>query len=119
MKLEGLMAQIMLKIDADKYEKFMQPEKGKPVIYPIMEKALYGTLQAALLFYKNLSEQLKKWGFIINPYDFCVANKRINDKQCTIVWHVDDFKLSHFDPDVITGILKQLNDVYGQEIVDK
>ncbi len=26
----------------------------------------------------------------MNPYDICVANKFINEKQCTIVFHVDD-----------------------------
>ena len=118
MKLEGLMAQIMSKIDPNKYEKYVVIENGKPVIYAIMEKALYGTLQAALLFYENLSEQLKEWGFKINPYDFCVANKTINGKQCTIVWHVDDLKISHVDANVVTDILKQLDEKYGQEIVN-
>ena len=32
------------------------------------------------------------------------------------MWHVDDLKLSHVDPDLITGVLKQMNDVYEQEI---
>ena len=35
------------------------------------------------------------------------------------MWHVDDLKLPHVDPDEITGVLKQLNDVYGQDIVDE
>ena len=40
-----------------------------------------------------LSDKLVSWGFTINPYDQCVANKQINGKQCTIVWHVDDLKI--------------------------
>jgi hypothetical protein len=117
MKLEGLMAEIILKIDPNKYTKYVVKENGKDVIYVILNKALYGTLQAALLFWQNLSSQLEKWGFVINPYDFCVANKTINNKQCTTVWHVDDLKTSHVDPDVVTGILEQLDGKYGQEIV--
>jgi hypothetical protein len=83
----------------------------------LLTKALYGTLQAALLFWQNLSTELLKWGFEINPYDFCVANKTINAKQCTIVWHVDDLKISHVDYNAVTTILNLLDAKYGQEIV--
>jgi hypothetical protein len=92
MTLEGVMAEVILKIDQTKYKKHITKENGKDVIYVILTKALYGTLQAALLFWQNLSSQLEKWGFVINPSDFCVANKIINDKQCTSVWHVDDLR---------------------------
>ena len=64
------------------------------VIYTELSKALCGTLQAALLFWKNLSDFLiKDHGFEVNPYDCCVVNKYINGKQCTIGWHVDDLKI--------------------------
>ena len=89
------MAQLLLKIAPDEYEQYIEIENGKPTLYATMEKALYGTLQAALLFYENLSGELQKMGFKINPYDFCVANKTIKGKQCTIVWHVDYLKISH------------------------
>jgi hypothetical protein len=117
MKLEGIMAEVILKIDPKKYSKHVAKENGKDVIYVILTKALYGTLQAALLFWQNLSTELLKWGFEINPYDFCVANKTINGKQCTIVWHVDDLKISHIDPIAVTSILDLLDTKYGQEIV--
>jgi hypothetical protein len=64
-----------------------------------------------------LSTELKKWGFKINPYDFCVANKTIDGKQCTVVWHVDDLKISHADAKVVTTILNLLDAKYGQEAV--
>ena len=35
-------------------------------------------------------------------------------KQCTIVWHVDDLKISHVDLRVINGIVGSLNDEYGK-----
>ena len=34
-------------------------------------------------------------GFTINPYDPCVANKIVDGKQFTVLWHVDDMKASH------------------------
>jgi hypothetical protein len=117
MKLEGVMAEAILKIDPKQYTKYVVKENGKDVIYVILAKALYGTLQAALLFWQNLSTQLEKWGLKINPYDFCVANKTINSKQCTIVWHVDDLKVSHVDPKVVTTVLESLDAQYGQERV--
>ena len=68
---------------------------------------MYGTLQAALLFWKNLTGALQDWGFEINPYDWCVANKIVNGKQVTVVWHVDDLKISHEDDDVISELIQQ------------
>ena len=48
----------------------------------------------------------------MNPYDPCVANKIINGKQLTVVWHVDDLKASHVDPKVIDKFIKWLKDKY-------
>ena len=58
MKIEGKMAQLMTKIEPKKYEKYTVMERGKPVIYVRLLRALYGTLKAALLFWENLSETL-------------------------------------------------------------
>jgi hypothetical protein len=78
-------------------------------------KALYGTLRAALLFWKLLSSKLISWGFTINPYDWCVANKMINGKQCTILWHVNDMKISHVNEETNTDIIKLINDEFGED----
>jgi len=80
-----------------------------------IKKALYGTLQAALLFWSLLSKTLENCGFTINPYDQSVTNKIRNGKQCTIVWHMDDLKISHVDKDVIEGIIIKLNKKLGKE----
>ena len=40
------------------------------------------------------------YGFEINPYNPCVVNKRVNGKQLTVMWHVDDVKSSHVDSKV-------------------
>ena len=76
---------------------------------------LYGTLDTALLFWKKLSGSLEEWGFERNPYDWCMVNKMVNGKQCTIVWHVDDLKVSHIDPKVVGDVLDQINQEYGKE----
>ena len=38
----------------------------------------------------------------------------INGKQSTILWHVDNLKISHEGLAVVTDIIQQLNDKYGQ-----
>jgi hypothetical protein len=93
----------------------MQVEKGKKVLYIVLKKALYGTLKAALLFWKKVSVQLKQWGFKTNPYDWCIASKMIDDKQYTILWHVDDINISHVEFDVSTDVIKDLDDGFGKE----
>jgi hypothetical protein len=113
-RLRDEMAQLLAKINPSKYEKHMVIEHGKPVIYAKLKKALYGTLRAALLFWQKLSAALESWGFDINPYDPCVANKIINGKQCTIVWHVDDLFMSHESYDVLTDVINQIDSEFGE-----
>ena len=40
-------------------------------------------------------------GFKLNPYDRYVKNKLVNGKQCTLVWYVDDNKVSHMEEKVV------------------
>ena len=114
-RMEGRMAELIVKLDPKLYRPFIIHEKGKPVLYAELLKALYGTLRAALLFWELLSRQLIQWGFVVNPYDWCVANKTVNGKQCTVLWHVDDLKISHVETTVVDGIISQLNERFGKE----
>ena len=59
MKLEGKMVGVLNKIDLREYKKYTCYEKGKKVMYVRLKKALYGTIQAAMLFWKNLTTSLK------------------------------------------------------------
>jgi hypothetical protein len=115
MMLEGKMAELLVKIDPKLYRKYLMTKNGKPIMYVQLKKALYGTLQAALLFWKDLSKKLVAWGFKINPYDWCVANKTIQGKQCTILWHVDDIKVSHVESSVVDNMLELFKAEYGKE----
>jgi hypothetical protein len=114
-KLEGPLAHLWTKVDPKRYSKFVVTERGKQVIYVKLKKALYGTLQAALLFWKDLSGCLTEMGFELNKYDEYVANKMIDGKQCTILWHVDDLKLSHMGDAVVEEIISKLDERYGKE----
>ena len=115
MRLEGAMAELLLKIDSKLYRKYLVQEGKKTVMYVELNKALYGTLDASLLFWKELTKTLEGWGYERNPYDWCVMNKMVDGKQCTILWHVDDLKISHVDPKVVDKVLEDINEKYGKE----
>lgn len=55
--------------------KYLTRHCNKPTLYICMDKAFYGTLLVALLFWKDLFWALVKWGFHITPYNHCVAKK--------------------------------------------
>eukprot|EP00957_Ditylum_brightwellii_P124394 9480874-Ditylum_brightwellii.AAC.1 len=50
MKIEGSMAEFLVKIKPALYQKHLSAENGKPVLYICLKKVLYGTMRAALLF---------------------------------------------------------------------
>ena len=77
-------------------------------------KALYGTMQVASLFWKDLTGYLVEQGFEVNPYDECVANKQIDRSQCTVLWHMDDMKISHISDKVLDEVIAGLNERYGK-----
>ncbi len=116
LKLEGPLAELLIRVDPKLYSKYEVIENGKKMMYLKLNKALYGTVQAALLIWEELSRFLTKdLGFRANPYDRCCVNKIINGKQCTILWHVDDLKISHVDKAVLEDIVVKLNQRYGRE----
>jgi hypothetical protein len=89
---------------------------NKPVLHVKLQKALYGCLRSALLFYKKLLRDLEDLGFVVNPYDSCVANTTINGKKFTITWHVDDLKLSHVDIEAVDEMISWLKSIYGEDM---
>ena len=113
MRLDGILAELMVTIAPNIYRKYITTNaKGKPVLYVQLEKALYGMMKSALLFYRKLVADLRSLGFTLNPYDPCVANKMINGHQMTICWHVDDLFIGHKDPQAVTDFITWLQRRY-------
>ena len=107
------MVRLLLKINPGKYENHIRWFRGEVVLYVILKTALHGTLLGAMLFWKKLAKFIvEKMGFKINPYDWCVAIKIISRKKCTILWHVDDLKISHEEDSVISDIITKLNNFF-------
>ena len=44
-------------------------QKGTPILYVKLKKAMYGLLRSSLLFYRKLRGELEAYGFKINRYD--------------------------------------------------
>ena len=56
-------------------------------------------------------------GFELNPYDICVANKMVNGKQFTLVWYVEDNKVSHMEAKVVEDLINDLKNHFGELLV--
>jgi hypothetical protein len=95
MKITGALADMLVDINPESYGPAVVLENQKKVIYVEVLKAIYGMLEAALLWYKTFGKDLEDNGFIFNPYDPCMANKKVQGLQQTIVFHVDNLKSSH------------------------
>ena len=114
-KFENEMVDVLVELDPERYGPCVCHHKGRRFIYAKAIKAIYGAMKSALLFYNLFSGQLIEWGFKKNDYDACTMNKMVNGSQLTIVWHVDDCKISHVDEKVVTDMLNKLEQKFGKE----
>jgi hypothetical protein len=105
MQMNGTLAKLMAQTDPKLYRKYLVDKKGKKVLYLRLQKALHGMMKSALLFYQKLVLELKSMGFVINPYDPCIANKIANGHQLTLRWHVNDLMISQVDMSAINDFL--------------
>ena len=112
LKFVGQFVDIMCKVNPE-YLQFVRYENGTKVLYVKVLRAIYGCIFSALLWYNLFSSTLQEMGFELNPYDRCVANKVINGHQCTIIWYIDDLKISHKNQSVVMDIVKQLESKFG------
>ncbi|CAJ1947507.1 unnamed protein product [Cylindrotheca closterium] len=105
MKITGMMVQILIDM-APEYREYIVLENRKGVIY-VRYYVLF------MVCCNQFRSDLEAKGFVFNPYDPCVANKVVNEKQQTIRFHVDDLMSSHMDPKVNDDFAKWLNMRYG------
>ena len=93
---------------------FIVMEKGQKILYMQLNKALYGCVQLALLWYELYLSTLKDMGFELNTYDLCVAKSNIDVKRCTVCWYVDDKNISHVDPKVVDKVIETIEGNFGK-----
>jgi hypothetical protein len=114
MKITGVLVDMLVDINPELCSPAAVLENCKKVIYVEVLKAIYGMLEAALLWYKTFRKDLKDIGFFFNPYNPCVGNKKFQGLQQTIVFHMDNLKLSHKSKSVNDKFEKWLNSMYGK-----
>ena len=113
MVIDPFLTDILTAIDSDAYKKFVNVD-GTLIV--MLDKALYGCAESASLFNEHLTDTLKSFGFVPNPYDPCVLNKIVNERgdQCTITIHVDDLKVSCKDEAFLDQFVMDLMGKYGR-----
>ena len=62
---------------------------------------------------------LTAYGFELNPYDPYVMTKQVEGSQMTVVFHVDDLKVSHKSDFEITRLANYLRDLCGKVKVSR
>jgi hypothetical protein len=70
-------------------------------------------VKLALLWYELFVITLKDMDFVLSPYNFCVENKTIEGTQCTIVWYIDNNKISHVNPHVVSPVICRIEEQLG------
>jgi hypothetical protein len=109
MRLNAEISKILMSISSD-YTEYTDP-KGCVVV--LLDKALYGCIESASLWYNHLSLTLTRAGYVPNQYDHCVFNKTDNrGVQCTIALHVDDLFVSSVDPSMLNDLTDLVRSTY-------
>lgn len=75
MVLKGDLADLLIMLAPPMYGPFATNDtRGRMLLYVCLQKVVYGLMGAALLFYRNFRSELEAYGFVMNPYDPCVAS---------------------------------------------
>ncbi len=107
------MVDILVSIAPDVYGSYVSTNKaGQKVLLVQCLNAVYGTMVAALLYYKKFVKSLTKQGYKINPYEGCLANKVIKGKQVMICFYINGCKISHKSSAVIDDTIAWLRTEY-------
>ena len=69
MKITGVLVDLLIEIDPNKFKSYVVYENGKKVIYVHVLQAIYGMIESSLLWYNKFRKTLEKKGFEFNPYD--------------------------------------------------
>ena len=111
MKLDPTLTMILSKIRPD-YESYADAD-GTMMVK--LDKALYGCVESAKLWYDHLTDTLESNGYVRNKLDICVFNKyNSKGEQTTVVAHVDDLMITSVSNSSINELLDMLTDKYKE-----
>ena len=85
-------------------------ENGKLLVK--LDRALYGCIQSAKLWYDKLTATLRNIGFEHNHVDPCVMNMTTHEGQCTLLIYVDDILILSKSEADLENTLKALENKF-------
>jgi hypothetical protein len=109
MELDALLTSILRELDPSVIP-FIN-EHGKVIVK--LNRALYGCVQSARLWFEKLRDTLIDIGFIANPYDPCTFNMMKDGVQITVAFHVDDLLITSTSEDNINFTINQLKSKFS------
>jgi hypothetical protein len=108
MRIDKRLSQMLVELFPDVYQL-----DTDGCIYVKLEKALYGCVESAKLWYDEISSTLLALGFVRNPHDVCVFNMDRNGHQVTVCLYVDDLLLTSIDDTDIDWVVDELRKKYS------
>lgn len=107
--LDSINARILCEIRSE-YKAFVNKDG---TLCMEIDRALYGLVQAARMWYDRLTVFLALHRYVVNACDPCVWNKGSGVCQSTILFHVDDLSCSCRDVGELHDIEKMLKAEFG------
>ena len=87
-RVSASIVRILLQMDKETYEPYVLPDG---TMWALVLKAVYGTGDAAKLWYELVKDTLLKHAFVMNPYDRTAFNRIYKGSQLSVLAHIDDF----------------------------
>ena len=115
-RLNKFETRVLVRVDKS-FEKFVGKD-GRCVVK--LNRALYGCVESARLWYEKLSKELMEMGFTKNRVEQCVFNRMEADgSQTSLVIHVDDVMISAKSEGHIDKFVSDLKKKYKELTVQR
>ena len=115
MKLNKYLTNVLVHLD-NTFKQFIRKD-GTSIVR--LNRALYGCIESARLWYEQLTAFLEDKGFVRNKYDMCVFNRTDEGHQTTLCIHVDDMKITAFSEKCIDALTEDILSVYPELTVHR
>ena len=103
----------MSKILCDQRPEYLPFLRSDGCLIVNLARPLYGTVEAAKIWYDLLTSFLAAEGFEPNEYDRCVWNKGVGKEQVTVVIYVDDMFVTGTNAEDIRTLMEKAKTQFG------
>ena len=110
MRIPPAVTNILLDIQPS-FREYMNPDRALVVE---LDRALYGCIESALLWFKELTTFLATLRLVPNPHDLCVMNRDDAEGQLTVGIYVDDIVMTCKRRETSDELIRALEVKYKQ-----